>query len=157
MSGGQERRLSTPWKPICSGPDVASSWLASVIGSRSRLTSSRRTGMLTCFLGRAEVVVLVDPRGVLDLVLAVGHLDAVAGEVGPVQRYERLLRAEQAGLHGDPMRVVGAVVQLDLTDRADLVAVGAVDSCAGQLMDVTVRDHHDPFEDMAAWPIGSGR
>src|SRR3712207_6411461 len=78
---------------------------------------------LVLLLGGDRAVV-VDARGALDLVLVVGHDDVVATCIGGLQRDEGLLRAEQAGLHGDPGRIAGAVVQVDLADAAELLPGG---------------------------------
>src|SRR4051794_41937117 len=90
---------------------------------------------------RGEVAVGVDLRGVLHGVLAHRYAQAVTREVGVPDRDERLLRAEQAGLHGDPLGVAGLVVQEHLGGRADLVAVRVDDVCADHAVEGVGADH----------------
>jgi hypothetical protein len=90
-------------------------------------------------------VLVLDPRGALDLRLVVGDTDLVALDGRLVQRDERLGGAEQAGGDGDPLRVAGLVVQEDLADLADLVPVVVDDRAAGreQVLDLVSADHGD--------------
>jgi hypothetical protein len=74
-------------------------------------------------LGLRQVLVGVDPRGVLDQLLVVGHLDVVAGLGGLDQGHEAGLGAEQAGVDQRPLGLAGLVVQVDGVDGADAVAV----------------------------------
>src|SRR5699024_3003935 len=53
---------------------------------------------------------------------------------GAVQRYEGLLGAQQAHPHGDPFRLLGRVVDVDVAHRADPVAVPVVDWGADQVL-----------------------
>ncbi len=92
-------------------------------------------------LGGGEVTVGVDLRGVLDPVLAHGHPEAVVGEVGVPDRDEGLLRAEQAGLDGDPLGPAGLVVEVDLGRRADLLAALVVDVVADHAVEGVCSDH----------------
>ena len=89
------------------------------------------------FLALADVRVLVDVRGVLDLVLGHGQHDPLAVQPGSVDRREALPGAEQAGLHEDPQRLPGLVVEVHLADLADPVVLGvdrgAVDVLLGVL------------------------
>jgi hypothetical protein len=79
----------------------------------------------------AERAVGVDPGGTLDLVLVVADLDVGAAEARVLQRDEGLRRAEEAGLDGDPARCAGGVVDVDLADATDLVAVQVDDVAVG--------------------------
>src|SRR5215218_3516568 len=74
-------------------------------------------------LGLRQVLVGVDPGGVLDQLLVVGDLDLVAGAAGLGQRHEAGLGPEQAGVDQGPLRLAGLVVDVDGLDGADLVAV----------------------------------
>jgi hypothetical protein len=69
--------------------------------------------------------VVLDARGALDGVLVEGHPDRVALDRGLLERHEGLGRAEQTGADGDPLRGAGRVVEIDLTDGAELLPVGA--------------------------------
>jgi hypothetical protein len=87
------------------------------------------------------VAVGVDRGGVLDLVLRDVHAYAVVGEVGVADRDERLLGAEQARLHGDPLGLAGLVVQVHLGRRSDLVARLVVDVAADHAVEGLGADH----------------
>jgi len=75
-------------------------------------------------------VVGLDGRGVLDLLVVVGHPDAAAGLGGLGDRDKAQLHAEQAGLDRKPLGLAGVGVRVDLVDRADLLAV-LVNSAGG--------------------------
>src|SRR5215218_8633694 len=74
-------------------------------------------------LGLRQVLVGVDPGGVLDLLLVVGHLDLVAGTAGLGEGDEAGSAAEQAGVDQGPLRLAGLVIHVDGFDGADLGAV----------------------------------
>jgi hypothetical protein len=90
-----------------------------------------------------QVVVPRHVRCVLHpgLVVADGHRAGAAVEVGARERDEALARAEEPRVHGDPLRPLGVVVVVDLTDPADLVAVPVVGGGAHELLDVLLADH----------------
>src|SRR5690606_32922095 len=109
--------------------------------------SSRRG----CRLRVADAVVLVEPglllgtevpvvlgvRRVLHDVLAVGHHDVAVVEAGGRERDEAAARAEQPGRDGHPLRPPREVVDVDVVDLPDLLAVGSVELQAdpvGQLL-----------------------
>ena len=85
-------------------------------------------------LGFVEMVVGVDLGSVLDELLRVGHVDAVGGDVRVVQRHEGLPGAEPSRRHRRPRGLPGAVVEVDLRDAAELLAVLSVD---GGVVEVT--------------------
>jgi hypothetical protein len=64
--------------------------------------------------------------GVFDLVLVVGHLDAVTHGLGLSEGDEGGLGAEQAGGDRGPLGLAGIVVEVNVGDRAELAA-GRVD------------------------------
>src|SRR5215218_4237769 len=74
-------------------------------------------------LGLRQMLVGVDPGGVLDQLLLVGDLDLVAGAAGLGQGDEAGLGPEQAGVDQGPLGLAGLVVDVDGVDGADLVAV----------------------------------
>jgi hypothetical protein len=80
-------------------------------------------------------------RGIRELILAVGEADPVAGTRRLGQRGEVDLVAEQAGLHREPLRLTGVAVQVDVGDRAELLAAGAVGVLASPGLDVFDRGH----------------
>src|SRR3712207_4367963 len=96
------------------------------------------TGVQTCALPIFEAVMGVERGllllrelavglcvgGVLDLVLRVRDPDVAVGFRRVGDRDERDLGAEQARLDGEPFGPVGVGVEVDLFDRADLLAVG---------------------------------
>src|SRR6266516_1835883 len=104
-------------------------------------------GVLLAF---ADLRVRVDVRGVFDLVLGHGQHDQLAVEPGPVDRREALPGAEQAGLHKDPPRLPGLVVEVHLADLADPVALG-VDSGAVAVIRTVLRGGH------SCLPLAGGR
>src|SRR5512132_3192385 len=73
-----------------------------------------------------QVAVRVDVGGLLDLQPLVRHLKLVAHLPGLGERHKRRAHAKQAGPHHRPLGPAGLVVQVDVDDLADLVAV-AVD------------------------------
>ena len=89
---------------------------------------------LAAFLGR-KVPVGVDARRVGDGVLVDLDVHAVFVGVRTGERDEALLGAEQAGLDGDPLRLVRRVGEVDVADLPELVAGrvdhGAVDELLG--------------------------
>jgi len=87
------------------------------------------------------VPVGVDLGRVLHLGLAHRYAHPVVGEVGVPERDEGLLGAEQAGAHGDPLRLAALVVEVDLRRRADLVAALVVDVLADHAADGFGADH----------------
>ena len=84
-------------------------------------------------LVHVQVSLTVDVGCVLDGGLVVGERHAVAVELGTLQRHEALAHAEQPGVHRDPLGLVGVVVEVDLPDPAELVAVAVVSGGAGEL------------------------
>ena len=76
------------------------------------------------FLVARERAVGVDVGRVLDLVLGVAQPHFTVGELRIADRDERRPRAEQAGADRHPFRLLTAAIEVDLIDRADLVAVG---------------------------------
>ena len=89
-----------------------------------------------------EVALLVDVRSVLDrgLVVAHGHV-AVAADLGPGERHEVLAGAQETGVDGDPLGLVGVVVVVDVADLADLVAVAVVGGGADDVAQLVLGDH----------------
>src|SRR4029453_1054820 len=73
-----------------------------------------------------QVAVGLQRGSALDLVLVVGHLDAVAGVLGLGEGHEGDLGREQPAGDRGPLGLAGLVVQVDGVDRAQLVA-GRVD------------------------------
>src|SRR5215216_374450 len=88
--------------------------------------------------------------GVLDLLLVVGHLDAVTHGLGLGEGHKGGLGGEQAAGDRGPLGLAGLVVEVDGVDRAELVA-GRVDHGAAlpALNGVDVR-HTDPLL-VAGW------
>ncbi len=97
------------------------------VGRRAELVLHPVVGEQGGFLVRAELVVEVDPGGVLDVALLVGDLEAVADLGGVDQGDERLGGAEQAGVDQGPGRVAGLAVQVELADGPDRAAVSVDD------------------------------
>ena len=58
---------------------------------------------------------------ILDDILVVRQHQVVTGEGCTVQRGEVFLHPEKPGVDGDPVRLAGLVVEVDLSDRTDLV------------------------------------
>jgi hypothetical protein len=89
-----------------------------------------------------QVPLLVDVRSVLDrgLVVAHGHV-AVAADLGPGERHEVLAGAQETGVDGDPLGLVGVVVVVDVADLADLVAVAVVGGGADDVAQLVLSDH----------------
>src|ERR1700746_128705 len=92
-------------------------------------------------LAVAEVGVPVDAVCVLDLVLGHGQHDQFLVEPGPVNRGKAVLRAEQAGLHQDPLGLPGLVVEIHLADLADPVALGVNSGAVDVLLRVLRGGH----------------
>jgi uncharacterized membrane protein len=60
--------------------------------------------------------------------------DAVAFELGALQRHEAFVHAEQSGVHRDPLGLVGVVVVVvDLSDFAEFVAIAVIGGGVGDL------------------------
>ena len=78
------------------------------------------------FLLHVEVLVSVLTRGVLDLGLRVGEVQVLTLDAGALERDEGLGGTEQARVDRDPGGLARLVVQVDLADRTDLVAVAVV-------------------------------
>src|SRR3954447_2151278 len=70
-----------------------------------------------------EVTVGLHARRILHLVLRVGDADRVTLDAGLLQRDEVRGGAEESALHQGKLRLVSVVVDVDLADRPDLVAV----------------------------------
>src|SRR5690348_13418386 len=95
-------------------------------------------------LALADVRVLVDVRGVLDLILGHGqHDQLLAVEPGSVDRRETLPGAQQAGLHENPHRLPGLLVAVHLGDLADPVALGVDSGAVDVLLSVLRGGHGD--------------
>lgn len=95
-------------------------------------------------VGRVEVMPGVEVGGVLDGALVEGDHELVAGELGAGERHEALVRPEEAGVHGDPARLAGLVVEEQLFDLADAVAVLVIDGGGEGLVCGAVL-HHESF------------
>jgi hypothetical protein len=95
-------------------------------------------------LALVEVAVGVDVRGVLDHGLVVGHVEPVVAERGVPEGDQGLLEAEHAGVHAHPLRTTGLVVEVDLPDPADLLAVTPVHGGATDGGQLALVDHGDP-------------
>jgi len=91
--------------------------------------------------------------GVFDLVLVVGHLDAVTHGLGLSERHEGLLGAEQAGGDRGPLGLAGVVVEVDGVDRADFGA-GRVDHRAALPVLGGVDVRHTDSLLVARWVMG---
>src|SRR5215204_2765175 len=91
------------------------------VSASTRESVVRIQPLLLC---RCETPIGVDPWCVLDLVLVVGDTDVTTIR-GRVPQWDEALRhAEEAGLHGHEARLATRVVDIDLTDTADLLTVG---------------------------------
>jgi hypothetical protein len=86
--------------------------------------------------GLGKLAVGLGVGGVLDLILRVRQLDAVAGVRGLGDGREADLGAEQARLDGGPLGLAGITVEVDVGDRAELLAVAAVGLLAPPRLDV---------------------
>jgi hypothetical protein len=75
-----------------------------------------------------ELAVGVHVRSVLDLRLLVGHAQGAAVLAGFLERHERRLGTEEAGVHQRPLGLVGLRVEIDLLDLAELVAITVIES-----------------------------
>src|SRR6478752_3093379 len=73
-------------------------------------------GVQRLLLVGVEVAGVGDAGGVLHDGLVVGQDQVVAGEAGPGEWGEVFLHTEQSGVHGDPVRLPGLVVEVDLAD-----------------------------------------
>src|SRR4051794_37132744 len=121
--------------------------------------AGRRGAVLTVVPGGAPVTAIVvvepalflvgqapvgvDARRVLDLRLLVRDAHAVAGRAGVGDRDEGLLRAEQPGGDDGPFGLVRLLVEVDLLDRADLVAVVVDQGAAAPALDVFACGGHE--------------
>ncbi len=76
--------------------------------------------------GRVQVAGVGYVRGVLHGLLLHRQPQGSVGERGVEGRHDRVARAEQARGHRHPGRGTGAVVDEEVLDRPDLVAVGVV-------------------------------
>jgi hypothetical protein len=86
-------------------------------------------------LGLGELAVGLDVRRILDVRLRVRDAHAALLRRRLRQRHERALAAEQPGLDERPLRLLGLLVDVDLIDGADLVAVGVQEILALPLGD----------------------
>jgi hypothetical protein len=93
----------------------------------------------------AELGARVVVGGVLDQVLVERHGDDVAGHGRLGQGDQGDVGAEQARLDGDPLGLAGGVVEVDLVDLADLLAVAAGDGGAEQGFGGEVLSHGGSF------------
>src|SRR3954453_19604894 len=91
-----------------------------------------------------QLLIGIDLRRVLDLVLLVLHAQRVVLRARAAQRHERRLAAEQPGLDERPLGLARLLVQVDLLNRADLVATGVDHIGAAQLGDALRRHSHLP-------------
>ena len=97
------------------------------------------------FLVGVQMLVGIDPRGVLYPFCGVGHLDAPVADLGLLQRDEGLLQSEQTRLDRHPTRLPGLVIEVDLADTADPVP-GDVDHIGiEQILVVAVRHALESF------------
>src|SRR4051812_6411810 len=103
-----------------------------------------------------QLAVGIDARRVLDVRLGVRHAHAVAPRARLRQRHERALAAEQPGLHERPLRLLGARVDVDLVDGADLVAVGVQEILALPLGDGLGIWHGLPFSYLVDLAVVAG-
>jgi hypothetical protein len=78
---------------------------------------------------------------VFHLVLDERHSHLASRGLGLPDRYEAELLAEEIGTHGGPLRVVRQLVDVDLLDRADLVAVAVDELAAVPLVGVSHPGH----------------
>jgi hypothetical protein len=62
----------------------------------------------------------------------------MAGTVGLEQRHEALLHAEESGVDRGPLRLPGAVVEVDLANPSDLVARAVQQFGANQVSNIGV-------------------
>src|SRR5829696_2138863 len=90
---------------------------------RGRVVVDAVVGEQLGFLLGAELVVEVDLWAVLDVVLLVGDLEAVADLGGVDEGDEGLGGAEEAGVDQGPGGMAGLAVQVELADRPDRCAV----------------------------------
>jgi hypothetical protein len=91
-------------------------------------------------VGLGEAPVGVHLRRVLDRRLVVRDAQRAVLVAGIAQRHERALAAEQTRLDQRPLGLVGLLVEVDLLDRADLVAVVVVQILAAQLQHAVLLD-----------------
>jgi hypothetical protein len=82
-----------------------------------------------------ELAIGLHLRRFLDLLLAVGRDDVVPVVLGVLERHERGLATEHAGVDQRPLRPVGLSIEVDLLDLAELVAVGVDRGAAAPLDD----------------------
>jgi hypothetical protein len=84
-----------------------------------------------------------DVGGVLDLGLGVADAHVVAFDVCSFQGCEGFAGAEESGVDSDPAGVAGVVIDVDLADGADLVAVVVNNLAAGfeDLGDMVLGNH----------------
>src|SRR5215218_4028418 len=107
---------------------VVAFWLACLA---SRCAAVQRHGVVVepvvavqlRLLGLRQLAVRLDVGGLLDLQPPVGHLELLAHLPCVGERHERRAHAEQAGPYHRPLGPAGLVVQVDVDDLADLVAI----------------------------------
>jgi hypothetical protein len=99
-----------------------------------------------------ELAVGLHLRRVLDLLLAVGRDDVVPVVLGVLERHERGLAAEHAGVDQRPLRPVGLGIEVDLLDLAELVAVGVDRGAAAPLDHFGCTRHAVPSS--SVWRLG---
>ncbi|MPM86343.1 hypothetical protein SDC9_133432 [bioreactor metagenome] len=91
------------------------------------------------------MLVRIDSWGFLDLLRRVRSGDLAVGHDCLLQRYEGLLQTEQPGLDRHPAGLSGLIVEVNLADAADPVAVH-VDDVAVEKFFVSVIGHSgNPF------------
>ena len=94
---------------------------------RGRAVADAVVAVELLLLLRRQVAVLGDVRRVLHLSpCRRPRVTRSPSNSAPCTGTKRLVGAEQAGVHGDPLRLVGVVVVVDRADLADLVAVPVV-------------------------------
>src|SRR4051794_6927251 len=113
-------------------------------GSRLRLRGGLGGAVVieeATFLVPGQLALDLGPRRILHRGLRVAELHVIARDGSAVEGSEARVRPEQPGPDGGPCRVTALAVQVELLQRADLVAVGVDDSTALPTLDVLQRRH----------------
>ena len=88
-----------------------------------------------------EVAVVIKIRGVLDAVLGEGQVEVAITKAVAAQRNDGGAGAEQAVVDGDKVRLAGGVVDVDVLDGTDLVAVHVVSGCVCKVLNAVEVSH----------------
>ena len=88
-----------------------------------------------------EVAVVVKIRGVLDAVLGEGQVEFAVTKAVATQRDDGAAGAEEAVVDGDKVRLAGGVVDVDVLDGTDLVAVDVVSGCVCKVLNAVEVSH----------------